>query len=219
MAQEQAHRVWWRKEAASIAHGHPKGPRLEQPRGAGQWAGGRGATPRTGGPGERGAGHYPGTATQIRKQGQGPARPLASRQRDPGPESRASLAQMSRLTTGASSPGHQTDRAQAAQASAQRELWGGPGCPEPRDAPHGLSPCPRASRPNPGPQQQLGPQRARMAPAKGATTPGRQVSKASSAGLRGLLPWLACVGGGLTQKEAGRVPAGPAGTLGRDSEV
>lgn len=47
----------------------------------------------------------------------------------------------------------------------------------------------------------------------------RRVSKASSTGLRGLLPWLACVGGGAHPEEAGHVPEGPAGTLGRDSEV
>lgn len=50
---------------------------------------------------------------------------------------------------------------------------GGPSHPEPRDSPHGLSPYPRASHPNPGPQQQLGHQGARTGPAKGAAAPGR----------------------------------------------
>lgn len=126
---------------------------------------------------------------------------------------------MSSLTTGASSPGHQTDRAQAAQASVQRELWGGPAVLSPGTLPMARLPARgrcalTQARSNsldlrePGRRQQRGP----------PLQDGR-VSKASSAGLRGLLPWLACVGGGLTQKEAGHVPAGPAGTLGRDSEV
>lgn len=174
---------------------------------------------RTGGPGERGAGHSPGTVTWIREQGQGPTRPAASQQRDPGPESRASPAQIRPLTTGASSPRHQTDRAQAVQASVQRKLWGGPAVLSPRTLPTACLPARgrhslTQARSNsldvtePGRGQQREPQ----------LWDGR-VSRASSAGLRGLLPWLACVGGGLTQKKAGRVPVGPAGTLGRDSEA
>lgn len=132
-AQGQVHRVWWRKEAASRAHGHPEGPRLEQPRGAGQWAGGRGATPRTGGPGGTGSRALPpGQSPRSASRAKAPHDPL---QADSGTQARPkSLAQMSSLTTGPQAPGTRRTGL-SAQASVQRELWGGPAVSEPRDAP------------------------------------------------------------------------------------
>lgn len=120
------------------------------------------------------------------------------------------------LSTGASSPGTRRTGAQAAQTHC-RGSFRGPAVHRPRGGlPMACLPARGVLRPNPGPQQQLGPQRPGRRQ-QGGHRPGRPGQQASS-GLRGLLPWLACVGGGSPRRRLAMCLRTSWDT-GRDSEV